>query len=275
MTVENIWSNRTFENVNTGLRRSANSFVIMGNPITPAGGAGAAGVSPDGIALAVAGPTPAAAAAGGSVELANAAVNQGSVTALGALSGLMTVGRTVEMRDGVAHMTTSRVRERNYRTIGPAAGDLTWGSSPYSMLLTCATVCNRARFAAADPARPVSASQRLVLGDASDTALFRYCDALRPVDTIRSEVRRADAGWGGVGAVWIVSLVARRRRWRGARGWCAVHRGARAAVQQHRQVCVDRGRVPGHLHGAALLHVGPPGGRRRRRRWRCGRRQGV
>lgn len=179
MTVENIWSNRTFENVNTGLRRSANSFVIMGNATAPGTGV-ASPLSADAVAVAM----PAPSLVPGMEAIA---ANQGSVTALGALSGVMTVGRTVEMRDGVAHVTTARVRDRAYRTVG-AAGDLSWNSSPYSMLLTCATVCNRARYAAQDPRVPASASQRLVLGDASDTALFRYCDTLRPVDAIRGEV---------------------------------------------------------------------------------------
>jgi sodium/potassium-transporting ATPase subunit alpha len=68
---------------------------------------------------------------------------------------------------------------------------LAWARfSPHARLLTLAGVCNRARFedssAAESPTAPgVAASDRPILGDASDAGLLRYCDKVYPVAIAR------------------------------------------------------------------------------------------
>lgn len=73
--------------------------------------------------------------------------------------------------------------------------EVTWqGSTAFTKLITLATVCNRAKYAAAEPVEgevavqmfPASNQDRQILGDATDSGLLRYCDRLIPEHITRT-----------------------------------------------------------------------------------------
>lgn len=55
-------------------------------------------------------------------------------------------------------------------------------AASFKSLFVCAGCCNRAEWDADDDASP--SAPRAILGDASETALFRYCDSVMPIEKV-------------------------------------------------------------------------------------------
>lgn len=121
------------------------------------------------------------------------ALLQGALGSLGHVSSLsLGTGHTqASLRAALAGMGGTQGRRG-----GGLSSLLSWRrASPYLRLVTAAGVCNRARFVEADAVDTSvtsggsgfhpSASERKVLGDASDTAFLRYVDGVIPIAQLR------------------------------------------------------------------------------------------
>ena len=189
MTVENLWYCRSVFNAYAGGGPSLSEQMSMAG-YRAGGGSAFAGQPQAGGGRQLVSMDPLA-------EDSEVTLDSAGASRLNSKAMLAGSGRLGGSGDGSDHnvtMNSFTISAFNSQTLMGGAmpgGKLAWARfSPHARLLTLAGVCNRARYedssSSESPTAPgVAASDRPILGDASDAGLLRYCDKVYPVAIAR------------------------------------------------------------------------------------------